>query len=56
MLDVASPLGPQLEAITGFLAIVVLLIVLNWFVHKVYWSSGSAATTASAAGSWPRRA
>ena len=34
----ASPLGAQLEAITGFLAIVVLLIVLNWFVHKVYWS------------------
>jgi high-affinity iron transporter len=38
ILDVASPLGPKLEAITGFLAIVVLLIVLNWFVHKVYWS------------------
>jgi len=38
LLDVASPLGPKLEAITGFLAIVVLLIVLNWFVHKVYWS------------------
>lgn len=38
LLDVASPLGPRLEAITGFLAIVVLLIVLNWFVHKVYWS------------------
>jgi high-affinity iron transporter len=35
---VASPLGPKLEAITGFLAIVVLLLVLNWFVHKVYWS------------------
>ncbi len=34
----ASSLGPKLEAITGFLAIVVLLIVLNWFVHKVYWS------------------
>src|SRR5215218_10460803 len=33
LLDVASPLGPCLEAITGFLAIVVLLIVLNWFVH-----------------------
>jgi high-affinity iron transporter len=31
-------LGPRLEAITGFLAIVVLVIVLNWFVHKVYWS------------------
>lgn len=38
LLDVASPLGPRLEAITGFLAIVVLLLVLNWFVHKVYWS------------------
>src|SRR4051812_23706104 len=38
LLDAASPLGPKLEAITGFLAIVVLLLVLNWFVHKVYWS------------------
>src|SRR5690349_7556194 len=38
ILDVASPLGPKLEAITGFIAIVVLLLVLNWFVHKVYWS------------------
>src|SRR3954447_18332069 len=38
VLDAASGLGPRLEAITGFLAIVVLLIVLNWFVHKVYWS------------------
>src|SRR4051794_25366349 len=34
----APPLGPRLEAITGFLAIAVLLVVLNWFVHKVYWS------------------
>ena len=38
VLDVASPLGPKLEAITGFLAIVVLLVVLNWFVHNIYWS------------------
>jgi len=38
LLDAASPLGAKLEGITGFLAIVVLLIVLNWFVHKVYWS------------------
>ncbi len=38
ILDAASSLGPKLEAITGFLAIIVLLIVLNWFVHKVYWS------------------
>ena len=38
LLAVASPLGPRLEAITGFIAIVVLLVVLNWFVHRVYWS------------------
>ena len=38
LLSAASPLGPRLEAITGFIAIVVLLVVLNWFVHKVYWS------------------
>jgi len=38
LLSVASPLGPRLQAITGFIAVVVLLIVLNWFVHKVYWS------------------
>jgi high-affinity iron transporter len=38
VLEVASPLGAKLEAITGFLAIAVLLVVLNWFVHKVYWS------------------
>jgi high-affinity iron transporter len=38
LLDAASPLGPRLEAITGFLAIVVLLTVMNWFVHRVYWS------------------
>src|SRR3954454_4411483 len=38
LLGAASGLGPRLEAITGFVAIVVLLIVLNWFVHKVYWS------------------
>src|SRR3954462_11517155 len=38
LLEVASPLGARLEAITGFIAIVVLLVVLNWFVHRVYWS------------------
>src|SRR5215217_5636689 len=38
LLAVAAPLGPRLEAITGFIAIVVLLLVMNWFVHKVYWS------------------
>src|SRR3954463_7555439 len=38
VLAAASPLGAKLEAITGFLAIVVLLVVLNSFVHRVYWS------------------
>ncbi len=38
LLSLASPLGPKLEAITGFIAIVVLLVILNWFVHNVYWS------------------
>ncbi len=38
VLDAASPLGPKLEAITGFVAIIVLLVVLNWFVHRVYWT------------------
>jgi high-affinity iron transporter len=30
--------GLRLEAITGLLAIVVLLVVTNWFFHRVYWS------------------
>jgi len=28
----------QLQAITGLIAIVVLLVVMNWFFHKIYWS------------------
>jgi high-affinity iron transporter len=28
----------HVQAATGLLAIVVLLIVMNWFFHKVYWS------------------
>jgi high-affinity iron transporter len=28
----------ELQAATGLLAIVVLLIVMNWFFHKVYWT------------------
>ncbi len=27
-----------LQAVTGLLAIVVLLIVMNWFFHKLYWT------------------
>src|SRR4051812_9598886 len=34
LLSAAAPLGPRLEAITGFIAIAVLLVVMNWFVHN----------------------
>jgi high-affinity iron transporter len=30
--------GEKLEAIVGLLAIGVLLLVLNWFFHRVYWT------------------
>jgi high-affinity iron transporter len=30
--------GLRLQAITGVLAIAVLLLVTNWFFHRVYWS------------------
>ena len=30
--------GEKVEAIVGLMAIGVLLIVLNWFFHKVYWT------------------
>lgn len=28
----------HLQVITGLIAIVVLLVVMNWFFHKIYWS------------------
>ena len=28
----------DMQAATGLLAIVVLLVVMNWFFHKVYWT------------------
>ena len=33
-----SRYGEKLEAIVGLIAIAVLLLVLNWFFHKVYWT------------------
>ncbi len=30
--------GEQLEAIVGLVAIAVLLLILNWFFHRVYWT------------------
>ena len=33
-----SRYGEKLEAIVGLIAIAVLLVVLNWFFHRVYWT------------------
>ena len=30
--------GEKLEAIVGLIAIAVLLLIMNWFFHKVYWT------------------
>jgi high-affinity iron transporter len=38
VLDQLSEYGEKLEAIVGLVAIGVLLLVLNWFFHKVYWT------------------
>jgi high-affinity iron transporter len=31
--------GNELQAVTGLIAIAVLLVVMNWFFHKVYWTT-----------------
>jgi high-affinity iron transporter len=36
--DAVGPGSLQLQAATGLLAIVVLLVVMNWFFHRVYWT------------------
>jgi len=33
-----SRYGDQVQAVTGLIAIAVLLVVMNWFFHKVYWT------------------
>jgi high-affinity iron transporter len=33
-----SRYGDRLQAVTGLIAIGVLLLVMNWFFHKVYWT------------------
>ena len=39
VLEQFSQYGEKLEAIVGIVAIAVLLLVMNWFFHKVYWTS-----------------
>jgi high-affinity iron transporter len=36
--DAVGPGSLDLQAATGVLAIVVLLVVMNWFFHRVYWT------------------
>jgi high-affinity iron transporter len=38
VLESLSQYGEKLEAIVGLVAIGVLLLVLNWFFHRVYWT------------------
>jgi high-affinity iron transporter len=33
-----SRYGDRLQAVTGLIAIAVLLVIMNWFFHKVYWT------------------
>ncbi len=38
LLDSLSKYGEKLEAVVGVIAIGVLLLVMNWFFHRVYWT------------------
>jgi high-affinity iron transporter len=38
LLDSFSQYGEKLEAVVGLIALAVLLVVMNWFLHKVYWT------------------
>jgi high-affinity iron transporter len=38
LLDSLSRYGEKLEAVVGIVAIGVLLLVMNWFFHRVYWT------------------
>lgn len=38
LLDAVDAPALHIQAATGLLAIVVLLIIMNWFFHKVYWT------------------
>lgn len=38
ILSLFSKHADQLQAITGLIAVVVLLVILNWFLHNIYWT------------------
>ncbi len=41
-----SQYGDRLQAVTGLLAIGVLLVIMNWFFHKLYWTKWIGSRTA----------
>ncbi len=51
LLTSLSQYGEKLEAVVGLIAIGVLLLITNWFFHKVYWTGGSARSTSAASAS-----
>jgi high-affinity iron transporter len=38
VLESFSRYGEKLEGVVGLIALAVLLVVMNWFLHKVYWT------------------
>ncbi len=38
LLDSLAQYGEKLEAVVGLVAVGVLLLVMNWFFHRVYWT------------------
>jgi len=38
LLQTMLPLGERLETIVSLIAIAVLIVITNWFFHKVYWT------------------
>lgn len=37
-LSMLGKYGEKLEAVVGIIAICVLLLIINWFFHQVYWT------------------
>lgn len=50
LIDSLATSGERLEAVTGLVAIAVLLLVTNWFFHRVYWSEWIRALPSAAQG------
>ena len=45
----------DLQAATGLLAVVVLVVIMNWFFHKIYWGGWIRAHNRARKRSWPTR-